>query len=56
MIDDCQSVIDIDRAHGGPGFDDYEKEFLESVAEWFDEHDSVTGKQYKFLKNLWDRV
>ena len=56
MIEDCQNVAYIDRMHGGPGFNDWERNFIESIAEWYDENDDLTDAQYQTLKKIWDKI
>lgn len=56
MIDDCESVKDIPRSRGGPGFSEWELDFLESVADQFDERGTLTEKQREKLRAMWDRV
>lgn len=60
-LDDCEEVVNIDGSHGGPGFTDWEKEFLGSLREQFDERAGrtkkpLTGKQLVVLHKLWDRI
>jgi hypothetical protein len=60
-LDDCEEVVDIDLSRGGPGFSSWEKEFLSSLREQFDERSSrtkkpLTGKQLVILRKLWDRI
>ncbi|MCK5643247.1 MAG: hypothetical protein KAJ19_20730 [Gammaproteobacteria bacterium] len=56
MIDDCESVKDISRSHGGSGFTDWEKGFLESVADQFEGSGSLTPRQRGILKRMWDQI
>lgn len=56
MVDDCLSVLDIDVAHGGPGYDSWEKEFLSSVAAQFDDRGSLSPKQRDKLYELWMKI
>jgi hypothetical protein len=60
-LTDCEEVTGIDKSRGGPGFSSWEKEFLESVREQFDERSDrtnkpLTGKQLVVLHKLWDRI
>lgn len=55
MLDDCDSVKDIDAAHGGPGFNDWEKERLDDYREYFERNSYLTEKQLNILKGLWNR-
>lgn len=56
MIDDCNSVRDIDKAHGGPGFSDWEKGFLESVEAQYESKGRLTDRQQEILWTMWNRI
>jgi len=56
MIDDCRSVLDIDKAHGGPGFSDWEKEFLDSIEDQYTDRGTLSEKQIAVLKKMWERI
>lgn len=56
MLDDCESAKDIPRSRGGPGFNDWEKEFLESVVDQFDTEGSLSRKQESVLTRMWEKV
>lgn len=55
-IEDCQEVRNIDGAHGGPDFTKWEQDFLDSVAEQFEERGALSQKQTDILKGMWDRI
>lgn len=56
MLDDCDSVKDVPASRGGPGFDDWELEFLESVRDQHEGGKSLSEKQLGKLRQLWDKV
>lgn len=56
MLTDCENVANIPKERGGPGFNEWEKEFLESLREQFDRNGSLTDKQLEKLEELWDKV
>jgi hypothetical protein len=55
-VDDCMSVINITVSRGGPGYNDWEKEFLESVEDQLNGGGGLTEKQEKVLQRLWDKI
>jgi hypothetical protein len=56
MLSDCESAVGIDKSRGGPGFGQWEEEFLESIREQFDARGTLTERQLDKLQELWDRV
>jgi hypothetical protein len=55
-LSDCESALDIPKSRGGPGFNDWEKEFLGSIREQFDDKGWLTSPQVDKLRQLWDRI
>lgn len=51
-LDDCFNAI---TTRNCP-FTDWEKEFLESVSEQWDERQRLSEKQRDTLKDIWDKV
>jgi len=56
MINDCLSALNIPRSRGGPGFNQWEREFLESIEDAFKTYGKLTEKQYDKLHSLWSRI
>lgn len=56
MLNDCLSALRIPRSRGGPGFNDWEVQFVESVSEQFDDGRILTDKQIDKLETLWNRI
>lgn len=56
MVDDCVSVINIPVYRGGPGYNDWEKEFIESIEDQISSGRKLSEKQEGLLKKLWDRI
>ena len=56
MLSDCENVVDIPSATGGPGYNQWEQEFLESLRNRIDEGRTLTEPQLAVLKKLWDRI
>lgn len=60
-LDACEEVKSIPRDRGGPGFGQWELEFIESIREQFDDRASkskspLSGKQLVKLRQLYDRI
>ncbi len=56
MVEDCLNVLHIAKSRGGPGFNKWERDFIESVSEQLGEGRGLTDKQYDTLENLWNRI
>lgn len=56
MIDDCNEVKDIPESSGGPGFNDWELEFLDSVEDQYAKKGKLTETQIEKLEELWDKI
>lgn len=56
MLDDCDSVLGIPRSRGGPGFSEWEVEFIESVRDQYESRGSLSPKQTEKLTELWNRI
>lgn len=56
MLEDCNDVKDITSERGGPGFSQWELEFLESVTDQFAERRTLTTAQEEKLGELWDKI
>lgn len=57
MLDDCESAKDVPEHNGGPrpAYDDWEREFLESVRDQHSSGRALSAKQVAKLRELWDR-
>lgn len=55
-LGDCEEAAQVDPSRGGTPFSDWEREFLESIRQQFDERGSLSERQAEILKGLWDRV
>lgn len=55
-LDDCENVRNIIKENGGPGFTKWEKDFLDSVKEQFDDQGKLPYKQARILKEMWNRI
>lgn len=60
-LEDCESVVNVEVHSGGPGYTDWEKEFLSSIRDQFDAKVRATkrplsGKQLATLKKMWDQI
>jgi hypothetical protein len=55
MIADCLDVLNIPKSRGGPGFNDWERGFIESVDLQFRER-SLSEKQLEKLQDIWDKI
>lgn len=56
MLSDCEEAKNIPSQRGGPGYSKRDLDFLESLREQFDDRDSVSEEQFKWLQDLWDRI
>lgn len=56
MIEDCMEASSVPKENGGPGFNDWELEFLESIQEQYGERGTLSDAQEEILTGLWDRV
>ena len=56
LLTDCESALDISKSRGGPGFNVWEKEFIESIREQFDDKGQLTSPQVDKLRQLWERI
>jgi hypothetical protein len=56
MLSECDEVCDIPEARGGPGFNTWELEFLESLRDQMAGNRQLTAKQIEKLQELWDRI
>lgn len=52
MLDDCNEAK---TARNSP-FTPWEKEFIESVSEQFDERHTLSDKQTETLENIWNKI
>ena len=55
-LDDCDEVRNIDKHRGGPDFNAWELDFLDSVREQFEERGTLTEAQTDKLKTIWDKI
>lgn len=56
MLDDCESAKTVPEANGGPGFTDWELEFLESLRDQVDDGRTLSQRQMSKLEDLWNKV
>lgn len=56
MIEDCKNVRNVERCRGGPGFDSWEQEFLDSIDRQFGKRGWLTEPQVERLQKMWDRI
>ena len=62
MLDDCINVLTISKERGGPGFNDWERNFILDVDEHFERARKkygsafLTEKQFDKLEALWNRI
>jgi hypothetical protein len=56
MIGDCQNVRNVARCRGGPGFSEWELEFLDSIDEQFGRRGWLSEKQIERLRQMWNRI
>ena len=52
----CETAADVPKHNGGPGFSQWELEFLESIREQFDARGSLTERQQEILQGMYDRT
>lgn len=55
MIEDCMNVIGIPESRGGPGFNSWERRFIESVETQINQG-YCSAKQYATLEKLWNKI
>ncbi|KKL20614.1 hypothetical protein LCGC14_2453670 [marine sediment metagenome] len=55
-LDDCDEVKNIPPERGGPGFNKWELDFIDSTREQFEEQRRLTDKQCDKLRELWDKI
>ncbi len=56
MLEDCTGAEDIPKDRGGPGFNQWELEFLESLRDQLADDSTLSEKQVTKLTELWDRI
>ena len=56
MLVDCLGVKDIPLERGGPGFNTWELEFLDSIEDQLGNGQRLSEKQLGILRQLWDRI
>lgn len=56
LLDDCENVASVSQDNGGPGFSQWELEFLESISEWLDAGRSLTDPQAEKLQQIWNKI
>jgi len=56
MVDDCLNVINIPKDRGGPGFNQWERDFIESLDERLREGRNLTERQIDKLESIWNRI
>jgi len=56
MLDDCAGARDVLACNGGPGFNDWEREFIDSAADQFSERGRLSDKQTTVLERLWAKI
>lgn len=55
MLDICEEQADVPKHNGGAGFNQWEREFLESIREQFDSRCRLSSAQVAVLRRLYDR-
>jgi hypothetical protein len=56
MIEDCESVRHIEKEKGGPNFNKWELDFLDSIIEQYEEKCWLSEKQIEILEKMWDKI
>jgi hypothetical protein len=60
MIEDCLNVLNIARSNGGPGYNKWERDFIESVDEQLNttngQKQRISDRQYNVLEKLWNKI
>lgn len=56
MIDQCESAAHVPKCNGGPGFSQWEHEFIESLREQFDAGRSLSERQLEKLAELAEKT
>jgi len=56
MLDDCDEASSVPQENGGPGYSEWELEFLDSVREQFNGTGRLSDKQREKLTELWNKI
>ena len=62
MIEDCSNVKTIPESRGGPGFNDWEQKFIESIRDQYNKnidmyrYHRLSKKQIEKLRAMWDKI
>jgi hypothetical protein len=56
LLEECEAAAEILECNGGPDLTDWEREFLESVREQYDDRGRLTIRQEEILQQIHDKI
>lgn len=56
QLDDLEELVDVPPERGGVYFSDWEKQFIKSIRQQFNEHLDFSPKQRDKIKEVWQAV
>lgn len=56
MLDDCNSAAPVTEENGGPGFTQWELEFLDSIEDQYADRGELSLRQEETLRKIWNKI